>query len=100
MMLKLTAKNAALIALLMAGPAVALVPPPAHAQGYNSNNNGYRDDTRANRDRTYRYHRYHASAWHRDWIGIGTPGYGIGFYTNSYHHYCRHWDPVYGYCWL
>lgn len=104
-MLKITAKNAALAALLMAPAAVTLVPPAALAQDYNNSyNNGYRDrdDTRTSRDRdsTYRYHRYHSSAWHRDWIGIGTPGYGVGFYTNAYHHYCSRWDPVYGYCYL
>lgn len=96
---KLITKTAALAALLMA-PAMMLVSAGAHAQDYD---NGYRDrDTHAwhDRDSPYRYHRYHASAYHRDWIGVGTPGYGIGFYTNRYHHYCSHWDPVYGYCYL
>jgi hypothetical protein len=102
-MLKLTTKNAALVALLMAGSAaVTLVPPAAHAQDNHAqdNNNGYRDDARTHPDRynAHRYHRYHSSAYHRDWIGVGTPGYGVGFYTNRYHHYCNRWDPHYGYC--
>jgi hypothetical protein len=76
---------------------VTLVPPVAQAQGYNDNNSHNRDDTRTHRVSS---HRYHNSADHRDWIGIGTPGHGFGFYTNSYHHYCSHWDPTYGYCYL
>ena len=99
-------KNAALAALVTAGlagsAATVLVPPVAHAQGYNDNNNNNhgrdRDYSRAHRGAYYRYR--HESAYHRDWLGIGTPGYGFGFYTNRYHHYCSHWDPTYGYCYF
>jgi hypothetical protein len=103
-MLKLTMNNAALATLFVAGLAasavVALVPPAAHAQDNSGAAYRDRDDTRTHRDRDdyYRFHRYHSSAYHRDWIGIGTPGYGVGFYTNPYHHYCSHWDHTYGYC--
>jgi len=98
---KLTTKNAALAALLTAGlagsAAVMLVPPVAVAQSTTDNNSNspYRDNTSTHR---VVYHRYHASAYHRDWLGIGTPGSGFGFYTNPYHHYCSRWDARYGYC--
>lgn len=118
-MLKLshTTRNTALAALLATGlagsAAVTLAPVAAHAQYYHD----YDDRARAGydrdyyRDRDYRYrgdvddryrgdHRY----WNgRTWVGIGVPGFGIGFYDqpnyNGYYGpYCSSYDAYYGYC--
>lgn len=88
-----TAKKAALAALLGAGlagsAAVTLTPVVAHAQYY------YRD----------RDDRYYRDWDDRGWVGIGVPGFGIGFYTNPYpypyyyHPYCSRYDFYHGYCW-
>lgn len=89
-----TAKNAALAALLGAGlagsAAVMLTPVVAHAQYYYSD----WDD-----------HYYYDRDWddgYRGWVGIGVPGFGIGFYTHPYRHYyapyCSRYDFDHGYC--
>lgn len=98
-MLKLNLKNAALAALLTAGLAgsATLTAPAAYAQGYTDRDYRNHDDWRSHR---IVYHRYHPSNYHRDWIGIGRPGDGVGIYTNRYHHYCSHWDATYGYCYF
>jgi len=88
-----TARKAALAALLGAGlagsAAVTLTPVAAHAQYY------YRDwdDRPYYRDWDDRYH---------GWVGIGVPGFGIGFYTSPYRYYygpyCSRYDFYHGYC--
>lgn len=106
-MLKLshTTKNVALAALLTAGlagsAALTLVPVTVHAQ--DSDDRYYHRDWN---DRYYRSdwdHRYYRGDWDdRGWVGIGVPGFGIGFYTGPYHRYyygCSRWDYYHGYCW-
>lgn len=85
-----TAKKTALAALLGAGLAgsatVTLTPVVAHAQYY------YRDWD----DRPY-YHDWDD----RGWVGIGVPGFGVGFYTDPYPYYgpyCSRYDFYHGYC--
>ena len=95
-----TARKAALVALLGAGlagsVAVTLAPGSADAQYY------YRDrDDRYYRDWDDRY-RFHRDWDDRGWVGIGVPGFGVGFYTNPYPYYygpyCSSYDYYYGYC--
>jgi hypothetical protein len=116
-MLKLshTTKNATLAALLTAGlagsAAVTLAPVAGHAQSYRDYDDHYRGDYNRDRyrgdwddryraDRDDRYHRY----WNgRAWVGIGVPGFGIGFYdypaySGYYGPYCSSYDYYNGYC--
>jgi hypothetical protein len=101
-------KNAALATVLGAGligaTAVSFAPVAAHAQWDRD-----RDD-RVVRDRDVRFHRdwddrYYHRYWNgRTWVGIGVPGFGIGFYdTPAYDTYyaspyCSDYDYEYGYC--
>lgn len=109
-----TTKNAALAALLATGlagsAAVTLAPVASHAQSYRDYDDRlhrdydgrfHRDyDDRYYRDRDDRVHRY----WNgRAWVGIGVPGFGIGFYDYPYYNgyygpYCSSYDYYYGYC--
>ncbi|HTT85304.1 MAG TPA: hypothetical protein VMF67_17645 [Rhizomicrobium sp.] len=119
-MLKLshTTKKAALAGLLAAGLAgsavVTLKPVAAYAQDrddgyYQDRDNGYRgnwdDGYRSgwndrNRADWYRDHPY----WRdRTWVGIGVPGFGIGFYDYPYDNgyygpYCSAYDYYNGFC--
>ena len=110
-MLKLshTTRNAALSAVLAAGlagsAAVTIAPVAANAQMYSDRDHGYYhrdwDDRYYHRDYDDRYHRY----WNgHTWVGIGVPGFGIGFYDNSYPYYdgygpyCNSYDYYNGYC--
>ena len=111
-MLKLsnTMKRAALATLLGAGligsTAVTFAPAPANAQVYRDPDDRYdrdRDDrVVVHRDRDDRVHR----DWDdRTWVGIGVPGFGIGFYDYpTYYHtyypapYCSDYDYDHGYC--
>ncbi|HEY3778063.1 MAG TPA: hypothetical protein VGL35_08385 [Rhizomicrobium sp.] len=115
-MLKLshTTRNAALSALLAAGvagsAAVTIAPVAAHAQPYRDRDYtyhrdwdaGYRADwdDRYRADRDYYYHR----DWDgRNWVGIGVPGFGIGFYDYPYYNgyygpYCSDYDYDNGFC--
>lgn len=104
MMLNLshTTKNAALAALLTAGLAgsavVTLMPQTVHAQDWDDRYYRDRDD--------YRYHAYwHDPSYHRDWddhtwVGVGVPGFGIGFYSHPYYdrRYCSDYDYDRGFC--
>lgn len=104
MMLKLThtTKNAALAAVLTAGlagtAAVTFLPQTVRAQDY--------DDRWRDRDDAYwraHYYDYYHRDWDdRGWVGIGVPGFGVGFYTGptyyGYHRYCSDWDWDHGYC--
>ena len=102
-MLKLsnTARNVALAALCSAGLAgsavVTLAPAVAHAQYYDPDDRYYRDAD------DYRYRYYHRD-WDdtRGWVGIGVPGFGVGFYTNPYPYhygpYCSRYDYYHGDC--
>ncbi len=117
-MLKLshTTRNTALAALLAAGlagsAAVTLTPVAAQAQTYHDSDDRYRSDYdgRYYQDRDDRYrrdwddryrrdwdHRYYGD---RSWVGIGVPGFGIGFYGRPYYDgpYCSSYDTYYGYC--
>lgn len=109
-MLKLShsTKNAALAGLLAAGvagsAAVTLAPVVAHAQVYRDRDDRpiYRDRD----DRVYRgdwdnryYHGYYRP--YGGWVGIGVPGFGIGFSTNPYPYYgpyCSAYDYYNGFC--
>lgn len=110
-MLKLSnhMKNAALATVLGAGllgsAAVTFAPAIAHAQIYRDDDRYYRDrDDRFHRDWDDRYHRY----WNgRTWVGIGVPGFGIGFYDYPAYPYsapaydrpyCDAYDYDHGYC--
>ncbi|HEX4158642.1 MAG TPA: hypothetical protein VHY79_09205 [Rhizomicrobium sp.] len=119
-MLKLshTTKNTALAALLVAGlagsGAVTLTPVAGHAQSdrdyYRGSDDRYRGDwdDRYRRDWDghyrsdwYRYHRPYADD--RGWVGVGVPGFGIGFYdypaySGYYGPYCSSYDYDNGYC--
>jgi hypothetical protein len=116
-MLKLshTTKNTVLAALLAAGLAgsatVALAPTAGQAQGYYDDYGYYHDPYY--RDDHYRadWYRDHPD-WYRDhprdrdrsWVGIGVPGFGIGFYDdypryNGYYApYCSDYDYGHGFC--
>jgi hypothetical protein len=109
-MLKLSniTKKTALATMLGAGligsTVVMLAPVVAHAQVY-SDDRYYRDrDDRFHRDWDDRY--YHRDWDDRGWVGIGVPGFGIGFYDTPtyYHHYyygspyCSSYDYDHGYC--
>ena len=110
-MLKLsnTMRNAALATVLGAGligsTAVTLAPTAANAQAYRDPDDRYaRDqDDPFHRDWDDRY--YHRDWDDRGWVGIGVPGFGIGFYdTPTYYHYyyarpyCSSYDYDHGYC--
>ena len=113
MMLKLThtTKNAALAALRTAGlagsAAVTLLPQAVHAQDWDDRYYRDSDDYRYQTDNDYRYHtdwddRYYHRDWDdRAWVGVGVPGFGIGFYSHpyyGYHPYCIRYDYYHGYC--
>jgi len=119
-MLKLSrgSGNAVLAAVLAAGLAgsatVALAPTAGQAQSY-----GYYDEDgyyhapyyRGDWDNRYRADWYRDYPdWYRDhpddrgWVGIGVPGFGIGFYdeypdyNDYYGPYCSDYDYDYGFC--
>ena len=108
-----TARSGALAALLTLGLAgsatVTLVPQTAQAQRYYDSDDRYRGDWddryRGDADDRYYHrdwddHRY----WNgRTWVGIGVPGFGIGFYDYPYYSgyygpYCSSYDYYNGYC--
>jgi hypothetical protein len=89
---------------LIGSAAITLAPAVGHAQVYSD------PDDRYVRDRDDRFHRdwddryYHRDWDDRGWVGIGVPGFGIGFYdTPTYYHYyarpyCSSYDYDHGYC--
>ncbi len=112
-MLKLshTTRNAALAGVLAVGLAgsagMVLMPAIGHAQDrddgyyrdryYRDRDDHYRGDydDRYRRDYDARYHRY----WNgRSWVGIGVPGFGIGFYDYPAYPYYGPYCDAYGYC--
>jgi hypothetical protein len=116
-MLKLShrTRNAAVGALFAAGLAgsavVTIAPVAAHAQIYRGRDYGYyrdRDDRyRANWGDRYRadrdYGNYRRGWGDRGWVGIGVPGFGIGFYDYPYDNgyyapYCSSYDYYNGFC--
>ena len=114
-MLKLshTTRNAALSALLATGlagsAAVTIGPVAAHAQPYRDRDYDYHHDLddRYHRDWDDRYRAdrdyYHRDWDGRSWVGIGVPGFGVGFYDYPTYSgysgpYCSSYDYYYGYC--
>ncbi|MGH6887791.1 MAG: hypothetical protein ACREHF_01090 [Rhizomicrobium sp.] len=107
-----TTRNAALGALLVAGLAgsatITIAPVAAHAQPYRGRDYVYHRDWngryRAYRGDRYRDYRYYHPGWtDRGWVGIGVPGFGIGFYdypsySGYYGPYCSADDYYNGYC--
>ena len=96
-----TAALATVTAGLAGSAAVTLLPQTVHAQDW--------DDRYYHRDwDDYRYHRdwddryYHRDWDDRGWVGIGVPGFGVGFYTNPGYrynpYYCSRYDYYHGYC--
>lgn len=113
MKLSHTTKKAALAVLLSAGlagsAAVTLAPVAGHAQYYRDRDDRYYRgdwDDRYHRDWDDRYYHtyYHHPDWDdRGWVGIGVPGFGIGFYDYPYYNgyqgpYCSAYDYDNGYC--
>lgn len=108
-------RKAALGTLLAAGlagsAALTVAPVAAHAQPYADRDYGYQRDWddryRGNWDDRYRpdadYRYYHRDWDDRGWVGIGVPGFGIGFYDypytpGYYGPYCSAYDYDNGYC--
>lgn len=95
-----TARNVALAAVCSAGlagsAAIALAPAVAHAQYYRDPDDRYHRDWDDRYRANYRY--YHRDWDDRGWVGVGVPGFGVGFYTNPYPYYCSRYDRYYGYC--
>jgi hypothetical protein len=116
-MLKLSHKtrNAALGALLVAGLAgsavVTIAPVAAQAQRYGYGDRDYdyhhdMDNRYYHRDWDDRYRgdrdRYYDRDYNRGWVGIGVPGFGVGFYDQPYYNgygpYCSAYDYDNGFC--